>query len=711
MKSTLPRILSAVLLGFLSVPAVSGGLVVVETIATDNGDGDGFPDTNETVSVTLRLRNATGASLNGVTALLTTYTPDRVCITTSVVDLGDFAAGEIKLSPQPFVFHVLDVDRTTLGLDGYDYLSASFKVSVYTDDLTFPRVVAPVLSFDLDLDVSGGSGPTTFYEDFESETLGPFEPDNVDAGKHSLEASDGYRCQSHDPDRPNSLSHGWPECYLGASVAHADATFWSISGPASSPLAGRSHTGFNSLYFGVDLGPPENWTQPMGVIDAVRSSQPIHLAPGSEGPVLSMFHQVSMVDHRTSNLVGETTLNRAVVMAQFADGSGSPVGPWIKLHPHENFYDQQEHILNFWNCTFDPADDGNTEDDFFEPADPQRFFGPSTTCRPEWVFANIGETSGLYDPANLGLAEGPGLAGFWGGGTWIESKFDLDRFRGRSIRLRFLVSARKLSDGVETWNDAGSGGVNPIPGDDGWWIDDVEVTGALVTAATVSADDSDNSALGGPPETDSDVDDVFDVCDNCPTDGNPEQLDQDQDGLGDACDPCIREHLLLVNFDPDGDQICTDDNCPDVPNYDQANADFDGSGTACDCDDDDWYVYSGAVERNDGVDNQCPGDPGYGVIDELTETVGFFENFLNDPNVISWEGQEEAHRYEIVRASTADFSRACTVIPLAQAQRWYLTGGVFPGQIRFFLVRPVAPHVGSWGQDSFGNERSIPCTP
>ena len=101
------RVLGVVLIGVLAAPVLAGGLVVVGTIATDNGDGDGFPDTNETVSLTLEWRNATGESLSGVSALLTTSTPDRVCITTSVVDLGDFDVGEIKWSPQPFVFHVL----------------------------------------------------------------------------------------------------------------------------------------------------------------------------------------------------------------------------------------------------------------------------------------------------------------------------------------------------------------------------------------------------------------------------------------------------------------------------------------------------------------------------------------------------------------------------------------------------------------------------
>lgn len=39
-----------------------------------------------------------------------------------------------------------------------------------------------------------------------------------------------------------------------------------------------------------------------------------------------------------------------------------------------------------------------------------------------------------------------------------------------------------------------------------------------------------------PDQSDTDGDQVGDVCDNCPNDPNPDQLDSDQDGIGDVCD-------------------------------------------------------------------------------------------------------------------------------------------------------------------------------
>jgi hypothetical protein len=693
-----------------TAPALCGGIAIVEVVLSDNGDDDGFADTNETVHMVLELQNTSGSDLTGVTAILSTSTPDLVCPETSLVTIGDMLAGEIKSSP-PFVFHVLDVDRTAMGLDEFGELTASFEILVSTGNAGLPRVVAPFVRLDLDLDVSAGSGPTTFFEGFESETLGAFEVENLDQGKHSLAAADGYRCQESDPDWENSSSYGaaiGEVCYLGASVAHADAVHWGLSGPAFSPLAGRAFSGQNSAYFGTDLGPPLNWTTPMATLEAVRTSEPIYLDWDGVSPTLSIKHQVSLADHRCfTNVPVGSAMDRGVVMAQVADDSGTSAGPWIKLHAYQNAYDQRR-AQNFFDCGFDPIDDGNTEDDFFDPTDPARRFGPSSTCGPEYVFADIGDTSQIYGPDKVGNADGPGLQGFWGDGTWIESKFDLGRFRGRRVRLRFLASTNKLAEVPETWEDAW--GWNPASCDDGWWIDDITLAGTLVDAATVDADTSDNSGLPGPSGGDDDGDGVFDVCDNCVMDGNTDQRDQDLDGLGDICDPCITEPWMVTNVDLDGDQICTEDNCPTVPNPDQTDDDNDHFGAACECDDSERYVYPGAVERNDGLDNQCPGDLGYGVVDELSGLAGFYDP--NDKTKFSWPNQQLAYDYEAVQASSADFSTGCTLTALPITQTWVAVTGFLPGrQVRYVLARPVLPNVGSWGQDSSFQERVIPCAP
>ena len=57
--------------------------------------------------------------------------------------------------------------------------------------------------------------------------------------------------------------------------------------------------------------------------------------------------------------------------------AGTPFGTWIKIYPYENAYEHQG-TDNFTNCTFDPIDDGNNEDSYFDPSDPNRRYGPSS---------------------------------------------------------------------------------------------------------------------------------------------------------------------------------------------------------------------------------------------------------------------------------------------------------------------------------------------
>ena len=56
--------LAAFLAGFATA-AAGGGVVVLSTVLSDNGDGDGFADTSETVGLQLKVRNMTGNPLTG----------------------------------------------------------------------------------------------------------------------------------------------------------------------------------------------------------------------------------------------------------------------------------------------------------------------------------------------------------------------------------------------------------------------------------------------------------------------------------------------------------------------------------------------------------------------------------------------------------------------------------------------------------------------
>lgn len=85
-----------------------------------------------------------------------------------------------------------------------------------------------------------------------------------------------------------------------------------------------------------------------------------------------------------------------------------------------------------------------------------------------------------------------------------------------------------------------------------------------------------------------------------------------------------------------------------------------GPGWETDLDDDGWWLDD--IQRNDGVDNQCPGDPGFGLVDELSFPVRF-----ESPTTLSSMYQEGATAKTIVRSPRHDFSIDCTVFSIGEA--------------------------------------------
>lgn len=501
--------------GFVPHPAPPT-VVVVNALVTDNGDGDGWADTNETVELRLTLRNRMGFDLTGLKAQLSTDDPKIACITKAVLSIGDLAAGEMRVTSDVFRFRVADVSRVAVGED----FSAVFAIAMNATEfaaLPEPQVVV----LDLDLDVSAGAGPTTFFEGFEAG-LGAFAPMHLDAALNppdgdlendaaGVQNADGYRCQYNDPDWEGSnTSPGSPHaevCYPGFRAP--DAFWWTVTD-------NRSFSGEQALYWGQFLNESLGFTTPIAQLEAVVTSATIPLGWGkvcssarnvvcedeldcpigescdTVTPLLSMKQQISQMDHRlvTGGPDGIRGADRAVVQVQLAD---DPAGVWTTIDAFVNPYDTQPNDVVF-NCAFDPVDDGNTEEDFFDPTDPERRLGPSSTCYPRRTFVHQGDTDEPFDPVNIGdAADGPGLEGAAGPGTWVETRFSLQRYLGRRIRVRLLETGVKFNATTVNWQDAFAR--NPDPRDDGWFVDDVTVSDALAVAATVAVDMNPNTDL------------------------------------------------------------------------------------------------------------------------------------------------------------------------------------------------------------------------
>ncbi|MCA9526313.1 MAG: SUMF1/EgtB/PvdO family nonheme iron enzyme, partial [Myxococcales bacterium] len=163
--------------------------------------------------------------------------------------------------------------------------------------------------------------------------------------------------------------------------------------------------------------------------------------------------------------------------------------------------------------------------------------------------------------------------------------------------------------------------------------DEVDEDGDTYSAADGDCDDRNARIYPGAPERCGDG--VDDDCNG--RDAPCVDDDRDDDGIPDADDVCpdVRD---LQQADRDGDGVgdfC--DNCPAVPNPGQADGDGDGRGDRCDgdvdqdgdgftgaagdCDDGDPAVFPGAMERCNGVDDDCDGYPDGGCPGDVRSPV------------------------------------------------------------------------------------------
>jgi hypothetical protein len=480
-------------------------VTVVETPFVDNGDGDLFVDTEETVDMQVCIINNCGRDLHNCSGRLFSNDPEVDCILDSTIDMGDLAdSNEIVCVTDLFRWKLADVSRNNVD----ESFEAAFNLTMTCDEIDALSVEQEFgVTLDLDFDLQGQT-PQAWLESFEAGDLASssFYGENIDAGLpghnnvEGLFYSEGWRCQYHDPDWPNSASYGdaaGDVCYPGITLAQSNAIFWQVDGlDTGSPDGGRAKSGSYSLYYGAYVTDPAgNFTTPVATVESAATRTPINL--GVDTPELSFWHQINIMDWTNLSCVFMTAADRAVVQYKTVDLAGDDTSFWINLQPYQNTYDQQAY-MNYYNCMFDPIDDGTTEDDFFDPTDPLRRYGPSSTCFPEPIYACLGDTDDPFQVENVCNATTqptPADQGALGTGTWVQSKVDLSELRGRRIHLRFLVSA--IRGDAETWQEWFSS--NPSPEDDGWWIDDITIDETLSDPAHLMVDDDVLHHCNGDP--------------------------------------------------------------------------------------------------------------------------------------------------------------------------------------------------------------------
>jgi len=475
-------------------------IVVGAEILSDNGDGDVFPDTEEIVDMQVSLINNCGIDLSNCTARLFSNSPEVDCILDATIDVGTLMDTESIINvPDLFTWKMANLNRADID----QTFQAGFNMTMGCDQIDSLSSVQS-FSVPLDLDLNNlGQTPSAWTESFESSTLGQFFPENLDANlpgannEEGLINGDGYRCQYSDPDWPNSNPFGNPiseDCYPGnnggtSGVNDAPKIHWSIDGiDTGSPDGGRSIDGLYSAYFGIYLTDPAGqFTTPANVIESIATSSPINL--GTAFPELTFWHQVSLLDGRGLNMPNPRNGDSGIVQGKLVNTADEDITDWFNLEPFQNGYDTQAYD-NYFNCYFDPIDDGTTEDDFFDPTDPNRRLGPSSSCFPGSQFSCIGESALPFAVDNTCNASTKPAAdshdAALGAGTWVETKINLAPFRGQRMKLRYMVTGLKISP-FETWHEAFPD-LNPDPRDDGWWVDDIRISESLVTPAVLQVD-------------------------------------------------------------------------------------------------------------------------------------------------------------------------------------------------------------------------------
>jgi hypothetical protein len=196
-----------------------------------------------------------------------------------------------------------------------------------------------------------------------------------------------------------------------------------------------------------------------------------------------------MMDNSQADIPSGQALDRGDVQIR-VDLNGDPLvdnwGFWDKLAPFENVYDHISYVWSHYGaqttyCDLTPTDTGS--------AAPAPRGTHETMCWPQGIWSHCGNAYGT--DTTFGCP-GPGVTGATspsGGSLWVQSKFSLANYVGSRVQIRWIASAWEfdLNGPTQDYATYGHGWDNSL-NDDGWWVDDIQINGAITTQASPTAD-------------------------------------------------------------------------------------------------------------------------------------------------------------------------------------------------------------------------------
>ena len=502
------------------------------------GDGDVFADAGEMVRVRLVLQNISTLALSGVTLSLSTSDSDISCITDTAIRIPSLPAGGtvdtrtlgtcasgIKVGQR--CSSAADCPASTctaFGPDG-DFFEMVISPNVNTTDVTNPARAN--LTLTLNSDQAGGTSrtvPISFVEDLDLPggappaytpsrcTVDSFQPGatcSVDAncqdGTHPVAKClpgliyEGFESTTGFPGTIGVIQSSGTgpglitgkACFGGMEVLGLTAPSgcqidpdndndWHIH-TSGSPDLGKAFQGTQSAHWGLHTTPTDRAGDTIHLRQiAAFVTNPINLTltPAVDDLFLSFYQIVDLVDDNRVNFAPGQAGDYADVQIQ-VDNDPSPAtdnfGRWQKLEPFENVYDHTPQIFSwFAYCHFTPGDAA--------AATNPTVFG-ETMCFPDGVWSHSGNVLGA-NKFSFFQAQGPGFLGSVGDGVWVQSRFNLALFLGQRVKIRWIGQTwAGFNNGWESYLQP-PGSAPPFDlgyNDDGWWIDGVQITGAVQT--------------------------------------------------------------------------------------------------------------------------------------------------------------------------------------------------------------------------------------